>query len=1029
MPPRHVRVFLSSPGDVPDERAIAAAVLEAIPKEPAWRGKVTIEVVRWDEPVSPVSMPAALTPQQAINRGLPKPSDCDLTVVMFWSRMGTPLADEYRSDGSPYLSGTQWEFENAVDSAKPVLLYRNVADFRISYNDPELLEKKRQAQLVDELFAGFRNSDDSLKRSFTCFRTVEEFERLFRSHVQQELRRLLEEDAPTTPPRADGGDPLATARLRAAPVTQAWPTDPYPLLRPYTHPATFAGRDAELNDLESKVNQPILVLCVHAPSGAGKSSILQAGLLPRLREAGFPVCLERRPGEPGLARRLVDHIVEIPSSERLGDDDPTTFRRFASWMARAHELAGKPPVLLLDQVDDFLRNDLLRDHALARLGPLLAATAHPVAALGGFACRWVLCCRRDFQGEVSAWLQDALLQAREARFGGLGTLPSDLKGDDRFHDYGLPLFGLPTPGENLFDAAQSAFLRAITQPLSLVDDRGHPRYPVRFENEGEMRLARAFARARQRRPHDALVPELQVVLRHLMDSTSAKASGFITVQFDEDALDRIVVEALNTHLIRALEHAFPLERNVEAMRQRRARALLALRDLADAQGRRGEGLSESALIHALGADGRAVLNRLSASDMRLIVVKERTVDGEDVYALAHDRLAEVITHAVDAIGGLGPLEFDQRVVELRRFVGLRADLYIRSNDETALELSDEQYDLIERHEPVLVVDDGRLAWWNVCRQLRTELDAAMTWPWRSAAVRVQAVDRVVRRQTDPRFREDAWWLPRDDLLGFIHIPGGAFWMGSDPEIDPKSWPDEHQRHLVEIGSFYIARWPTTVAQFRAFIEDTDGNNGFTPNPECLAGGGSHPVVVVSWHDARAYCAWLTSKLVSWDATPPELAERLRDRKQPWRVTLPTEAEWEKAARGGDGRIYPWGDDPDPDRANCDETGVGRVSPVGCFPAGASWRGVEDMSGNVWEWTRSLWGTNQNQVSFKYPYIATDGRENETSGADILRVLRGGAFDRDARRARCATRGWHNPNNRGRSIGFRVVMSPVPGQTS
>lgn len=517
MPPRHVRVFLSSPGDVPEERAAAAAVLDAIPKEPAWHDKVTIDVVRWDDPSAPVSMPATFTPQQAINRGLRKPSDCDLTVVIFWSRMGTPLADERKPNGSPYLSGTEWEFEDAVGSANTVpLLYRKTADFRISYNDSELTEKQRQAQLVDEFFAGFKNSDGSLKRSFTPFATVGEFEKSFRSHVEHELRRLLEEDAGTAPPLSDSGDPLVTARLRVAPAPLPWPAEPYPLLSPYTHPETFAGRDLELDHLESRVTQATLVLCLHAPSGAGKSSLLQAGLLPRLRQAGFPVAVERRPGEAGLALRLVDQIVELPPGETLADDDPATFRRFAAWMARAHDVAGKPPVLLLDQVDDFLRNDVLRDAALARLGPLLAATAHPVAALGGFPCRWVLCCRRDFQGEVSAWLQDALLQAREAGIGSLGALPSDLKGNDRFHDYGLPLMGQPTPGANLLDAAQSAFLRAITQPLSLADDRGHPRYPVRFKDEGAVRLARAFARARQRRPHEALVPELQVVLSHLL---------------------------------------------------------------------------------------------------------------------------------------------------------------------------------------------------------------------------------------------------------------------------------------------------------------------------------------------------------------------------------------------------------------------------------------------------------------------------------------------------------------------------------
>ena len=262
--------------------------------------------------------------------------------------------------------------------------------------------------------------------------------------------------------------------------------------------------------------------------------------------------------------------------------------------------------------------------------------------------------------------------------------------------------------------------------------------------------------------------------------------------------------------------------------------------------------------------------------------------------------------------------------------------------------------------------------------------------WLVCTLRHGALSPVDRAQAgdalaiigDPRFRADAWYLPGEPLLGFVEIPAGPFLMGSDKARDADADDDELPQHEITLSRYFIAQYPVTVAQFRAFVDATEYQPG---DEDCLRGVPNHPVVWVSWHEARRYCEWLSEQLRVWEGTPEPLASLLRH--QGWQVTLPSEAEWEKAARGSDGRIYPWGSEPDPNRANYADTGINTTSAVGCFPGGASPYMIEDLSGNVLEWTRSLWG--------EYPYPTDENvqaqRENLDAGSDVARVLRGGAF--------------------------------------
>jgi formylglycine-generating enzyme required for sulfatase activity len=264
--------------------------------------------------------------------------------------------------------------------------------------------------------------------------------------------------------------------------------------------------------------------------------------------------------------------------------------------------------------------------------------------------------------------------------------------------------------------------------------------------------------------------------------------------------------------------------------------------------------------------------------------------------------------------------------------------------------------------------------------------------------RAEAGDTLARLG-DPRFRADAWYLPDEPLLSFVEIPEGIFLMGEGDE-----------QHKLTIPTYYIAHYPVTVAQFRSFVEDT----GYKPKDQrSLRGVDNHPVQYVTWYDALEYSEWLMEKLNAWKGTPKPLARLLHE--EGWKVTLPSEAEWEKAARGADERRYPWGEGFDPNRANHRDTGLGRTSAVGCFSSGISPRGVEELSGNVWEWTRSQHRT--------YPYKTGDGRENLKVSDEVSYVLRGGSFTSSLQIARCAFRNLGNPVQCWYDTGFRVCIVP------
>jgi formylglycine-generating enzyme required for sulfatase activity/transcriptional regulator with XRE-family HTH domain len=256
-------------------------------------------------------------------------------------------------------------------------------------------------------------------------------------------------------------------------------------------------------------------------------------------------------------------------------------------------------------------------------------------------------------------------------------------------------------------------------------------------------------------------------------------------------------------------------------------------------------------------------------------------------------------------------------------------------------------------------------------------------------VRIEAAE-ALGQAGDPRIIENPEnnWIP---------IAGGTFLMGAQktrkgkPGYDPEAYDNEGPVREVSVGPFQIGRYPVTVEEYRRFVEDEE--DGYRKE-QCWASGGyegreapdnwdeqilypNRPVTFVNWFEASAYCVWAS-------------AERGA------RVRLPTEEEWEFAARGAQGRRYPWGNEtPDPSRANYSDAGAGQPTPVGLFPAGNTTEGVADMAGNVLEWT-----------------LSDDGGGGK--------ALRGGSCYDNARIVRVSYRCRYLPGLRYNGIGFRCV---------
>lgn len=237
----------------------------------------------------------------------------------------------------------------------------------------------------------------------------------------------------------------------------------------------------------------------------------------------------------------------------------------------------------------------------------------------------------------------------------------------------------------------------------------------------------------------------------------------------------------------------------------------------------------------------------------------------------------------------------------------------------------------------------------------------------------------------------------------VFVPGGSFLMGSLSGVGVPEY--ETPQHIVNLPDYRIGKYPVTNRQYVEFIHQTgrlvapeSGWIGQNPPMDKL----NHPVMGITWNEALAYCDWLSEQMGQ-------------------AYTLPSEAHWEKAARGTDGRIYPWGSEWDVSRCHHSSD---QTAPVDAYPPQSIY-GCYDLVGNVREWTSTLWGEKRLEPDpqFRYPW-ANDSRENLKAKSHIYRVYRGGAAADKIEQLRCSARNSYAPDKPGppyKRYGFRILL--------
>jgi energy-coupling factor transporter ATP-binding protein EcfA2 len=921
-----IRIFLASPCDVAEERDLAREVIDRLRNEFRYKDRIHFEIVAWDQPGAGVAQEAILTPQDAIAKGLPIPAECDLVLVLFWSRMGTPLPAEYtKLDGSRYLSGTEWEYCNAMQAARQqgiprVWLYRRTQAPNPAFDDPDYEKIKQQWQRVEAFFQAFSAEDEAILGGVNSYNDATDFKTQFEDHLRGWLERRLAALEPQ-------GQVIPEPRANSI----EWKKAPYPGLRAFlpNEAPIFFGRRQETAALIELLAQPEgRFVAVVGASGSGKSSLVAAGLLPALQDNAIPgssrwLDIRCKPAElddnpfMALAVQLTPHLEKKgwrtgELAAQLAAMPSLLTERLGSQLHEAQDTTGEL-LLVIDQFEELFT----RCHP-RYLGPFIqlitmaAETAH---------FHVVITLRADYYRNCVDWPELTALLNQGA-------------------------YSLPAPGV-------IALLDMIREPARLADlslENGLADRMLQDAGDTPGRMAlvafaleRLYEMGKQQR---RLTHRAYEAFDGVRGAIAKKAEDTYR-QLQKTGLD---METAFGRVFRELATIDP-ERNVATRKRAPLTAFV------------GEGAElKDVMVEA----------RLLVSDQGKVEV------AHEVLFQSWPRLKEWIDTVDD------DLRLHERVrSEAKAWAAAGHDPYHLWSHERLVPV----YEMFER------LDLGRETLEEPLKSfIRPEAErllAELEQPETSHYRRAEIGDRL-DKTGDPRkgVGVDAHDIPQ---IEWIEVPAGHVVL-------------ENNAGSQDVDPFFIAKYPLTYRQYRAFVDAEDGYRNkqwwgglhrHEAPGEQYRPIGNHPAENLSWYDAMAFCRWLSKKLG-------------------YAVRLPTEFERQQAATAGNpDHTYPWGGEWNGSLANTHESHLGRTTAVGMYPQGGTGgkpAGAQDMAGNEWEWCLN-----------KY-----DHPDDTGIGGDEKRVCRGGSWFNGQYGARASYRYYFNPYDRYFNLGFRLCCeAPIP----